>query len=85
MHIFTFDIVKITGRVQFFSSKISMITNLILILYNSSMNNNLILRDLRFRRHVACFCCISPKKINIPNSYSEVLSLSDSLLNDSIV
>ncbi len=43
----------------FFPSKISMITNVILILYNSSINNELILRDLRFRRHIACFCSIS--------------------------
>ncbi len=41
VYIFTFHIVKITQRVQFFSSKISMITNVILILYNSSINNKL--------------------------------------------
>ncbi len=74
MYIFTFHIVKITGRVPFFSSKISTITNVIMILYNSSINNKLILGDLRFRHHIACFCC-----------YSAVLSLSDSFLNDSIV
>ncbi len=64
MYIFTFHIVKITGRVPFFSSKISIITNVILILYNSSINNKLILRDLHFRHYIACFCCISPTKNN---------------------
>ncbi len=62
MYIFMLHIVKITRRVQFFSSKISMITNVILILYNSSINNKLILRDLHCRRHIACFCCISRTK-----------------------
>ncbi len=62
VYIFTFHIVKITQRVPFFSSKISMITNVILILYNSSINNKLTLRDLRFRHHIACFCSISPTK-----------------------
>ncbi len=48
-----------------FSSKISMITNVILILCDiDSINNKLILRDLCFRRHIACFCCISPTKNN---------------------
>ncbi len=47
-----------------FSSKISIITNVILILYNSSINNKLILRYSRFRHHIACFCCISPTKHN---------------------
>ncbi len=42
-----------------FSSKISMITNVILILYNSSINNKLILRH-----HIACFCCILPTQNN---------------------
>ncbi len=46
MYIFTFHMIKITGRVLFFSSKISMITNVILILYNSSINNKFILRYL---------------------------------------
>ncbi len=64
MYIFTFHTVKITRRVPFFSSKISMITNVILVLYNSSINNKLILRDLRFRHHIACFCSISPTKNN---------------------
>ncbi len=56
MYTFTFHAV--------FSSKISMITNVILILYNSSINNKLILRDLRFRHHIASFCSISPTKNN---------------------
>ncbi len=64
MYIFTFHIVKITRRVLFFSSKISMITNVILIVYNSSINNKLILRYLCFRHHIACFCYISPTKNN---------------------
>ncbi len=64
MYIFTFHTVKITRRVPFFSSKINMITNVILILYNSSINNKLILRYLRFRHHIACFYCISPAKNN---------------------
>ncbi len=64
MYIFTFHMIKITGSVQFFSSNISMITNLILILYNSSINNKLILRDLSFRHHIACFCSVSPAKNN---------------------
>ncbi len=50
-----------------FSPKVSMITNVILILCNSSINNKLILRDLRFRYHISCFCSISPTKI-IPNT-----------------
>ncbi len=45
--------------------------------------NKLILRDLRLGRHIACFCCISPTKI-IPNSYRDVLSLSDSFMNESM-
>ncbi len=36
-----------------------MITNVILILYNSSINNKLILRH-----HIACFCCILPTQNN---------------------
>ncbi len=47
-----------------FFFKISMITNVILLLYNSSINNKLILRYLRFRCHIACFCSISPSKNN---------------------
>ncbi len=39
-----------------------MITNGILILYNSSINNKVILRDLCFRHHISCFCYISPTK-----------------------
>ncbi len=52
-----------------------MITNVILILWNSSINKKLILRDLRVRHHIPCFCSISPTKI-IPNSHhSTVLHL----------
>ncbi len=47
--------------------KVSMITNVILILYHSSMNKKLILRDLCFRHHISCLCSISPTKM-IPNT-----------------
>ncbi len=63
IYIFTFHMNKISGRVPFFF-KICMITNVILILYNRSINNKLILRDLRFRPHIACFCSISPTQNN---------------------
>ncbi len=53
MYIFTFHIVKNHTKGAIFSLKISMITNVILILCNSSINNKLILRDLRFRHHIA--------------------------------
>ncbi len=46
MYIFTFHMIKITQRVQFFSPNISTITNVILILYNSSINNKLISKDI---------------------------------------
>ncbi len=85
MYIFTFHIVKITRRVPFFL-KICMITNVILILYNSSINNKLILRDLRYRHHIACFCSISPTVFFITNSHSLFCVSeqhdSDSFLND---
>ncbi len=43
MYIFiSFHIVTITRRVTFFSPKVSIITNVILILYNSSINKKLI-------------------------------------------
>ncbi len=74
---------KITGRVPFFSSKISMITNMILILYNSSINNKLMLRYLCFSTILPVFAAFCRQKI-IPNSYSDVLSLSDSFLNESM-
>ncbi len=72
-----------------FSSKISMIINLMLILYNSSINNKLILRDLGFRRHIACFCSISTTK-TITNTATALFCVSeqhdsDSFLNESIV
>ncbi len=57
-----------------FTLKISMVTNMILILYNCSINNSLISRDLRFRHHIGCSFSISPAKI-IPNSHSTVLCL----------
>ncbi len=44
-----------------------MITNVILIVYNSSINKKLILQDLRLRWHISCFCAISTAKI-IPNT-----------------
>ncbi len=62
IYIISYSYLKITTKKK--SSKISMITNVILILYNSSINNKLILRDLCFRHHIACFCSISPTKNN---------------------
>ncbi len=62
MYLFTFHMIQITQRMQFFSSKISTVTNVILILYNRSINNKLISRNLHFRHHIACFCSISPTK-----------------------
>ncbi len=64
IYIISYSYLKSHEECRFFSSKISMITNLILILYNSSINNKLILRDLCFRHHIACFCSISPTKNN---------------------
>ncbi len=83
----SFHIVNITRRVLFFSSKISMITNAITILYNSSINNKLILRDLCFRHYIACFCSISTTEI-IPNTVTALFCVSeqhdgDSFLNES--
>ncbi len=73
MYIFTFHIVKI-AQSAVLSSKISMITNVILILYNSSINNKLISRDLHFIHNIAVFAAFRHQKI-IPNSYSTVLRL----------
>ncbi len=75
------------GGVFFF--KISMITNVILILYNRSINNKLILRYLHFRHHIACFCSISPTK-KLLQTATALFCVSeqhdgDSFLNDSIV
>ncbi len=72
-----------------FSPKVSMITSVILILCNSSINNKLILRDLHFRHHISCFCSISPTKI-IPNTVTVLFCVSeqhdsDSFLNESTV
>ncbi len=55
-----------------------MVTNVILILYNSSINNKLISRDL-----LPVFAPFRRQKI-IANSHSTVLSLSDSFLNESM-
>ncbi len=41
-----------------------MVTNVILALYNSSINNKLILRDVHFKHHIACFSSISLTKNN---------------------
>ncbi len=60
MYIFiSFHIVKNHTKSAIFSSKINMITNVILILYNSSINNKLILRDLRFRKIIPNSFCVS--------------------------
>ncbi len=64
MYIFMFHTVKNHTKSAVFFFKMSMITNVILILYNSSINNKLILRDLCFRHHISCFCSISPTKNN---------------------
>ncbi len=55
-----------------------MVTNVILILYNSSINNKLISIDL-----LPVFAPFRRQKM-IPNSHSTVLSLSDSFLNKSM-
>ncbi len=67
-----------------FSSKISMITNVILFIELLYKINKLILRDLRFRHHIACFLCISPTKNN-SKQLQRCLSLSDLFVNDSFV
>ncbi len=64
-----------------FFFKISMITNVILILYNSSINNELILRDLHFKYLIASFCSISPTKAFCVSEQHD----SDPFLNDSTV
>ncbi len=70
-------IVNNNAKSAIFSPKVSMITtNVILILCNSSINNKLILRDLRFRRHISCFCSFSNKN-NSKHSHSTVLCLSN--------
>ncbi len=56
----SFHMVKIKWRVPFVSSK-NKHDYKCDILYNSSINK-LILRDLCFRHHIACFCSISPTK-----------------------
>ncbi len=66
-----------------------MITNVILILYNRSINNKLILRYLHFRPHIACFCSISPTK-KLLQTTTVLICVSDqhesdSFLNYSIV
>ncbi len=71
-----------------FSSKISTVTNVILILYNSSINNKLISRDLHFRHHIACFCSISlTKKLFLTATAMFCVSEQhdgDSFLNESM-
>ncbi len=47
----------------FFPPKSNVITNVILILYSSSLKKNLILTHLRFRHNMECFCSISPTNI----------------------
>ncbi len=82
-------IVNNNAKSAIFSPKVSMITNVILILCNSSINNKLILRDLRFRHHISCFCSVSPTKI-IPNTATALFCVSEqhdseSFLNESTV
>ncbi len=69
--------------------KVRMITNVILILYHSSINKKLILRDLRFRHHISCLCSISPTKM-IPNTATVLFCVSEQhdsvlFLNESTV
>ncbi len=71
----------------FFSPKKIMITNVILMFYNSSVSKKLINRHM-FRLHIACFCSISTTKI-IPNKATALFWVSeqhdgDSFLNESI-
>ncbi len=83
MYIFMFHMIQITQRVQFLSSKISTVTNVILILYK----NKLIPRDLHFRHHIACFCCISSTKNNSKQPqrcFASLSNMSDSFLNESM-
>ncbi len=80
MYIFSFHMIKNHRKGAVLSSKISMITNVILILYNSSINNKLI---LRYCPILPVFAAFRQQKI-IPNSYSDVLSLSDSFMNESM-
>ncbi len=82
-------IVNNNAKSAIFSPKVSMITNVILILCNTSINNKLILIGLRFRHHISSFCSISPTKI-IPNTVTALFCVSeqhdsDSFLNESIV
>ncbi len=51
-----------------------MITNV--ILYNSSINKKLILRDLCFRHHIYCFCFIFNDKFTCPkDNYMRMLNV----------
>ncbi len=59
-----------------------MITNVILISYNISINNKLILRYV-LDTILPVFAAFRQQKI-LPNSYSDVLSLSDSFMNESM-
>ncbi len=43
---------------------------------HSSINKKLILRDLRFRHHIACFFSISPTKI-IPSKATALFCVSE--------
>ncbi len=76
IYIFMFHIVKIAQRVPFFlQNKHDYKCDI--DLYNSSINNELILRDLRFRHHIAFFAPFRQYKINI-NCHSTVfVSLSN--------
>ncbi len=72
-----------------FFLKISMVTNVILVLYNSLINNKLISGNLCFRHQIGCFCSISPTKIT-PNTVTALFCVSEehggvSFLNESIV
>ncbi len=53
-----------------------MVTNVILIVYNSSIDKKLISRDLCFRHHIACFCAILSTK-NILNTATALFCISE--------
>ncbi len=76
IYIFTFHIINITQSAVF-SSKISMIANVILFFYNRSIKIKLISRDLLFIHHIACLCCISPTKNNFKQLQHSFASLSN--------
>ncbi len=76
-------IVNNNAKTAIFSPKVSMITNVILILCNSSINKKLIKR-LTVRHHISCFCSISPTKI-VPNTATALFCVSEQHESDSFL